>query len=819
MKINRLVLSGYKRIALTGYSEIDISFTRKIQLILGMNSSGKSSLMNELSPLPVANSDLVKDGFKRIWIEHNGVEYKLENGRGMKHSFIRLDTEEELNPGGTGQVQKELIKQVFGYTPEIHQLLIGKELFTEMRPARRKEWMTLLADTDYDFALKVFAALKERLRDTTGALKIARRELVSVVDERIDESGRDVLAEEITRLENRLEALNAIRDNSVANISKDSVEAGRDKAFTAVKTLLDLYRNNPDVNRAVDYTSLITGDNSRLTLLQERQNKVASEMLSLDEKLAASSVEGISELEAEVTSIKEEIANIDNGLVLEITSDNPLVALNKLKAVKLEVIDAISSLPVDAESSYNKSYHQSLASRINSLEAEIRETEHAIEVNEVEIRHLVAHENDNLVECPECKHQFNPAFNANKLKLLQEHNHEHEKHKTNLQHSLREARELFTIVDNYLTSLDRFISVVHSTSELSSLWKYISASGIIRKQPNAIAGVLARAEDVLSKLVSRANLVKRLESVEASLATKRAVNTSELAIIKETRDKLESELSSIVAESEILKANVIANQHKQTIKERIAKGIEVCNRLLDANQNDGLMYIRSTLQTMLMDNIRLVQAELGSKASKLNDMRRIEAKIKDAEMSITRLENEEKTLKLLVAGLSPNSGLIAKGLLGFIGHLVEQMNELINSVWSYSMQLVKPSIGEDKTELDYTFPFTMVNDSNTIADIGLGSKGQQEIINLAFRIVACRYLHLHDIPIFADEFGTGLDETHRKRAAEAIKSITNESAYSQLFMISHYEDAHGALTNAEVCVLCADNITVPKEYNQHVKFK
>ena len=99
MKINRLVLSGYKRIALTGYSEIDISFTRKIQLILGMNSSGKSSLMNELSPLPVANSDLVKDGFKRIWIEHNGVEYKLENGRGMKHSFIRLDTEDELNPG------------------------------------------------------------------------------------------------------------------------------------------------------------------------------------------------------------------------------------------------------------------------------------------------------------------------------------------------------------------------------------------------------------------------------------------------------------------------------------------------------------------------------------------------------------------------------------------------------------------------------------------------------------------------------------------------------------------------------------------------
>ena len=819
MKINRLYLKGYKRIALTGYSEIDIVFTRKIQLILGMNSSGKSSLMNELSPLPVAGSDLVKDGLKRIWIEHNGIEYRLENGKGTKHSFVRLDTEEELNPGGTGQVQKELIKQVFGYTPEIHQLLIGKELFTEMRPARRKEWMTLLADTDYDFALKVFASLKEKLRDTTGALKIARRELVSVVDERIDEAGKKVLADEITLLESRLEALNAIRDSSTVSISESDVEVGRTKAFEAVKTLFNLYISNPDVNREIDYSALIASEESKLSLLQERSRAISNEMTSLDEKLTASSTEGIAELEDEASSIKEEIAGIDNSLVLELSVDNPSTALNRLKAVKLEIIDAISSLPVDTDSKYNKSYHQALSGTINKLEAEIRETAHAIEVNEVEIRHLLSHQNENLVECPSCSHQFNPTFDANKLKLLQEHNHAHEKHKTELQRQLNETRELFTVADDYLARLDRFVAVVHSNSELAGLWKYISASAIIRKQPNAIAGVLARAEDTLSKLVARAGLVNRLSAVETSLATKKAVNTSELAIIKDRRDKLEAELSSVVAELDTLRSSIAANKSKLAVKERITKGIGICNRLLDTNREDGLMLIRNQLQTTLMDNIRLVQAELGSKASKLNDMQRIENKIRDAELSITRLENEEKTLKMLVTALSPNSGLIAKGLLGFIGHLVEQMNELINSVWSYSMQLTKPIIGEDKTELDYTFPFTMVNESNTIADIGLGSKGQQEIINLAFRIVACRYLHLHDIPIFADEFGTGLDETHRKRAAEAIKSITSESAYSQLFMISHYEDAHGALTNAEVCVLCADNITVPREYNQHVTFR
>ena len=105
-----------------------------------------------------------------------------------------------------------------------------------MRPARRKEWMTLLADTDYDFALKVFAALKERLRDTTGALKNSSQRACKRRRRAYRRVWWNVLAEEITRLESRLEALNAIRDNSVANISKESVEAGRDKAFTAVKT-------------------------------------------------------------------------------------------------------------------------------------------------------------------------------------------------------------------------------------------------------------------------------------------------------------------------------------------------------------------------------------------------------------------------------------------------------------------------------------------------------------------------------------------------------------------------------------------------------
>lgn len=201
MRINRLKITGFKRIALTGYRNIEIDFNRKIQLILGMNSSGKSSLMHELSPLPISNGDLYQDGSKEIWIEHNGHEYYLANWKGGKCSFVRLTDNEELNPGGTQSIQKELVQQVFNYTPTIHKLLIGSELFTQMRPNQRKEWITELSDVNYEYALKVFAVLKEKLRDTQGALKVTRKKLVEALDARIESSEEDSLRRERSRSE------------------------------------------------------------------------------------------------------------------------------------------------------------------------------------------------------------------------------------------------------------------------------------------------------------------------------------------------------------------------------------------------------------------------------------------------------------------------------------------------------------------------------------------------------------------------------------------------------------------------------------------
>jgi ABC-type hemin transport system ATPase subunit len=123
---------------------------------------------------------------------------------------------------------------------------------------------------------------------------------------------------------------------------------------------------------------------------------------------------------------------------------------------------------------------------------------------------------------------------------------------------------------------------------------------------------------------------------------------------------------------------------------------------------------------------------------------------------------------------------------------------------------------ERGAELDYKFPLLVGTRDNIVADVSRGSSGMQEIVDLAFKVVALNRLRLDHGPLTLDEFGKTLDLEHRHAAVMAIKTLMDTKPFTQLFMISHYESHYGAFTNAEVCVLDARNIAVPKVYNTHV---
>ena len=138
MKIDKLVLKNYKRLMLSNIRHFEWSPKSSIMLLLGSNGSGKSSLMEELTPCPAHHTQFEKTGgLKEFHCTHGNHSYIListYNGGSGSHSFIR-DLEEELNPGGTFAVQKELVAKIFGLDRGIHDILTGVTTFSSMPTA------------------------------------------------------------------------------------------------------------------------------------------------------------------------------------------------------------------------------------------------------------------------------------------------------------------------------------------------------------------------------------------------------------------------------------------------------------------------------------------------------------------------------------------------------------------------------------------------------------------------------------------------------------------------------------------------------------
>ena len=102
MKITKLILQDYNRMKSNNYSKIEYTPSDNVQIILGTNGYGKSSLLYELSPLPAdLNKHYGDNGYKEIHISHNNMEYVCISDKSKgKHSF-KINDGEEMNGGGS----------------------------------------------------------------------------------------------------------------------------------------------------------------------------------------------------------------------------------------------------------------------------------------------------------------------------------------------------------------------------------------------------------------------------------------------------------------------------------------------------------------------------------------------------------------------------------------------------------------------------------------------------------------------------------------------------------------------------------------------
>ena len=153
--------------------------------------------------------------------------------------------------------------------------------------------------------------------------------------------------------------------------------------------------------------------------------------------------------------------------------------------------------------------------------------------------------------------------------------------------------------------------------------------------------------------------------------------------------------------------------------------------------------------------------------------------------------------------MSPDNGLIAESITGFLNKMIADMNKVISMVWTYDLKLLPFDL--ENGSIDYTFRFKINN--KIVDDISKGSSSLKEIFDLAFKIVFQNYIWGDEFPLYLDEFGKTFDSEHRERAYNAINNILVNN-YSNIFLISHFDSLHGRFVNADVNILNSDNLDI-----------
>lgn len=829
MEYISLELGQHKFIgSLTNTKEIIYRPKQKIQLVLGSNGSGKSSLMRELSPFPANPKDFHKDGYKRITIDHRGHRYVLESvfQPSTKHSFFK-DGGENLNQGGTSFAQKELIRREFGITEDLHNLNLGEIRFHAMSPLECRQWFTRMAEADYTYALSVFQKLKDKVRDIQGAIKLNQTRAVQEANKLLTDEALATLKQEIEFFSSTLNNLFAIKPNQVLYESEierqmSQGEANMKSLAQQVFKLKQQFPNHEQFTGIADIDQAIIKAEAQVNSNQYLANHVATEIEAKQktlEGLEKANIKSLSEIDEKLIQLNAKIQSLRQSLRTGIELDQPEAALQALAEIQVPISDILYQLkPHDSDYQYREQYR--LANeRLQALELE-KKTLEVKELRLTEQKKSQEHERQaELTECPNCHHQWHRGFNAKEyeaiLAALKAVSEAQEANKTLLEAQKVIVQELSDEAECY-RQLQHYFNANYT---LKPFWQKVIEDKLIITQPTKVGNFMIQFKEDLVYWVQIKSVEEDIKGLIEIKRLSHENSTDHTDALKKSIETLQQQFFNY---NTLIRENTATIQRLMGYKTTLQNIQDIEQKLIQltdehAKQGDEL-YLALKKKT-LNEAIRLFQMELSQRELRLSKVNIQQGVVDNLRAQLETLEQDLYLTKLLMKELSPTDGLIAKGLMGFIKKYVQQMNQFIEKIWLYPLEIIPFEMKEDEAvDLDYKFKIK-VNKTHEVPSLAKGSSAIQEIINLAFKIIAMKYHHLQDMPIILDEFARSFDPAHRASAFSVISNILAYSDFTQLFIISHLEDCYGSLKNADISVLSADNLNLPKDtvYNHCLK--
>lgn len=828
--IESIEVVGAKRLILNNITHLRMAFHQIIQLIVGTNGSGKTSLLRELSPLPANPADYTKEGFKSIVIRERGFKYVLTSSFYPKTSHSFLKDGEELNQGGTPTVQKKLVEQEFRYTLEIRDLMQGVEKFSAMTPARRREWLIMLADTDYTYALGVFSRIKARHSETAGALSMTKKRLVQEMANIISKEEESKLRDDLKLIEDELTELQSIR--APIAIPFKTVEESRRKALATIGlssvTLMRLIRSLPQPYGNREPHKLDSGIDEykhQITSIETLIKAALAEHAKLDETmqvLKKTGDEGVSVLTDRMEQALSERNRYHSMRKLNINGLNNIKQTQEaFEGAFDSLTDLFTTIPCNEDKRYAQSGYTVLRDKLLHGKDVLSTLKNSLLKLQHEKAKMDVHKTSNTSICPKCDYTWVVGHSeqqySNVVRLIEENVLASTKH----EEEIKVIEETMVQFDEYRKQYGNFVQLVRSLPILNPFWDYLAEYQLVLNAPRKILSIMEVFRYDLSMEHEAAVFQHQVDELKEWIRQSAEIGDANLLDVQTRLEACDDRVGTLTADLAHAKRWVTAliNHKKQltdiitmkvNLEEAIAQGVNLTEEMAETLRRETIL-----------KGIQTLQISLAQKAEVLANITNQKTVIDDLERTIIRYTMEETSLKLMVKELSPTDGLIAEGLLQSIKVYMRQMNKTIKKIWSYPLVVQNCGITNERgAELDYKFPMMVDKKDNIVPDISGGSSGQREVIDLAFCMTAAKQLGIADSPLYLDEFAASFDERHRITAMDAIKNIMEQESFSQLFMVSHYVESHGSFTNADVTVLCSQNITLSKnlKYNEHVTF-
>lgn len=825
MKIQSIELKGYRRLLLKNIRSITLTMTEVVQIILGTNGSGKSSLMWELTPLPPNPQAYSKQGSKRIVVSQGADTYELFTSFSpVMCTFIKNGIE-DLNPGQTMAVQKDMVRKIFGVTPATHSLVIGEDSFTSMGPGARREWFTTLCDVDYRYAISVYNKVKEAARDSSGALKIAKKRLLAETSESIDKEEYQTIRSRLEALTKESQALYQKKNNNALttreatdkaqSISEEIISLG--KQFFSIKRILDqdTMWSPAEIMDQMEYTRTEAAElEGKYCLLSEQY-----EMLSGKVANSAYLDDGeVNALKSQAVALNEKKSVLTQAIKLPLdglTASSASIALAECYESLLAIF---TSLPNNMANVFTKEAVQKLSDEQALLCVQLNSGKDKINKLEHELHHYAQMHKSATTECPECKHEWKVGYNVSGHEAVKQSVQKGRVWIEGIKAKLSSVEESLSEQRVYWSLLDSYRDHTRFNSALAPLWNYLSSEGLPNNGPAQAMTYLDMLRLDMPKHLEIESLSEQIKAIteridRADASVQRDAKQNSLAL-----EALEQQIGFITSSQRLLKATLAEQQQYHRRVTQVGDILER-SRALSVSLDKAVLGAAKSLSNELID-FALVEThqEIAELSTRVNRASVQLGVVEDLKRQVIELELDEAALKMLHQSLSPTDGLIAEGLLGFIKRFVSKMNAVIRKIWTYRLEVQDCSVEGDSADLNYKFPLLVNDPDNVAVDVSKGSSGMREVVNLAFKITAMSHLGMGDHPLILDEFGITFDEAHRESATETIKALMDQMSFSQLYVVSHYHSNYGAFANAEVCVMDKTNITLSStlKYNEHV---